>query len=93
MPDQIFAADDLTRFEYQRVVPNYVTRKSVRAQIVCLDASTSPTTDLAGHIALIPNADPGFDWIFSRGIVGLITMYGGVNSHMAIRMAEFEFPV
>jgi phosphoenolpyruvate-protein kinase (PTS system EI component) len=73
-------------------VPNYVTRKKVRAQLIGLDSSTAPDVDLAGKIILIPNADPGFDWIFSRDIAGLITMYGGANSHMAIRMAEFQLP-
>ena len=41
---------------------------------------------------LIENADPGFDWIFGHQIAGLITKYGGVNSHMAIRCAEFGIP-
>ena len=40
----------------------------------------------------IDKADPGYDWIFTRGIRGLITKYGGVASHMAIRCAEFEIP-
>ena len=48
--------------------------------------------DLAGKIALIPRADPGYDWLFGRNIAGLITMYGGANSHMAIRAAEFGMP-
>ena len=43
-------------------------------------------------IVVIENADPGFDWIFSRKIAGLITKYGGANSHMAIRCAEFSLP-
>ena len=37
-------------------------------------------------------ADPGYDWIFSHSIAGLITEYGGVASHMAIRAAEFGLP-
>ena len=41
---------------------------------------------------LIENADPGFDWIFSYNILGLITQYGEANSHMAIRCAEFQIP-
>ncbi|EJL6375361.1 hypothetical protein NMR50_003545, partial [Vibrio cholerae] len=36
--------------------------------------------------------DPGYDWLFGQGIAGLITMYGGANSHMAIRSAEFGLP-
>ena len=47
---------------------------------------------LKNNIVAIENADPGFDWIFSKRIKGLITKYGGVNSHMAIRCAEFGIP-
>jgi phosphoenolpyruvate-protein kinase (PTS system EI component) len=41
---------------------------------------------------MIPMADPGYDWLFGQNIAGLITMYGGANSHMAIRAAEFALP-
>lgn len=41
---------------------------------------------------MIPQADPGYDWLFGQKIAGLITMYGGANSHMAIRSAEFGLP-
>mgnify|MGYP003314205154 CR=1 FL=1 len=34
----------------------------------------------------------GFDWIFTRNIIGLVSQYGGANSHMAIRCAEFGLP-
>ena len=47
---------------------------------------------LRDKIILIESADPGFDWIFAQNIVGLITKYGGANSHMAIRCAEFGIP-
>ena len=43
-------------------------------------------------IILIENADPGYDWIFGQSIKGLITKFGGANSHMAIRCAEFAIP-
>ena len=50
---------------------------------------TDQTKDkLEGRVVLIPNADPGFDWLFSHKIAGLITAWGGVNSHMAIRAGE-----
>ena len=48
--------------------------------------------NIKGKIVAISNADPGFDWIFSHNIVGLITQYGGANSHMAIRCAELGVP-
>jgi phosphoenolpyruvate-protein kinase (PTS system EI component) len=41
---------------------------------------------------MIANADPGYDWIFSHGIKGFITPFGGVNSHMAIRAIELGLP-
>ena len=44
------------------------------------------------NIILIENADPGFDFLFGLGIKGLITRYGGVNSHMAIRCLEENIP-
>ena len=41
---------------------------------------------------MIDNADPGFDWIFIKNPSGLITKYGGMASHMAIRCAELGLP-
>ena len=48
--------------------------------------------DIQGKIILIENADPGYDFIFGYKIAGLITMYGGSNSHMAIRCSELDIP-
>ena len=47
---------------------------------------------LKSKIILIDSADPGFDWVFSHKITGLITKFGGTNSHMAIRCAELNLP-
>ena len=47
---------------------------------------------LNGAIVLIENADPGYDWLFGRKLAGFVTTYGGANSHMAIRAAEFGLP-
>jgi phosphoenolpyruvate-protein kinase (PTS system EI component) len=41
---------------------------------------------------MVESADPGYDWIFSHGIGGFITKYGGANSHMAIRAGELGIP-
>ena len=48
--------------------------------------------NIKNKIVMIENADPGFDWIFAHKISGLVTKYGGVNSHMAIRCAELDIP-
>lgn len=90
LPDVIRHADDLDVIHQFRAQPNFVTQKRVTAQTVCLDDGLQ--TDLSGKIVLIESADPGFDWVFSRKVAGLITMFGGANSHMAIRCAEFSIP-
>ena len=43
-------------------------------------------------IVLIENADPGYDYIFTKNIGGLVTKYGGVNSHMSVRCSELGVP-
>lgn len=55
-------------------------------------AKEQPPIDVHGKIVVIPKADPGYDWIFAKGIKGFITKYGGAASHMAIRCAEFNIP-
>ena len=71
--------------------PNFITHKKITAPciVLCSDIDSVP---LSGKIVIIEGADPGFDWIFSQKISGLITKYGGANSHMAIRCAEFGMP-
>ncbi len=92
LPGQVFRAEDLACFEQLKATPNFVTSKNVRAPLVVLSAASSVEEDVGGRIVVVPNADPGFDWLFSREIAGLVTMYGGRNSHMAIRAAEFGLP-
>jgi len=72
--------------------PNFITQKIVRAPFVFLDKANGNIPEMTGKIVLIESADPGFDWIFSRSILGLVTKFGGANSHMAIRCAEFGLP-
>jgi phosphohistidine swiveling domain-containing protein len=61
------------------------------SEVIRLD-SLNGRHDLKGKIILVENADPGYDWIFVHQIGGIITKYGGVASHMAIRAAEFGLP-
>jgi len=70
--------------------PTFITGQSVTAPARILAANEAP--DINGYIVLIESADPGFDWIFSHPITGLVTKFGGANSHMAIRCAEFGLP-
>jgi glutamine kinase len=91
LPPLLCTAEDFNVFLYPATQPNFVGTGAVRGN--CVDLShSSDEQDLAGKIAMIPQADPGYDWLFGRQIAGLITMYGGANSHMAIRAAEFGLP-
>ncbi|RMD91717.1 MAG: hypothetical protein D6813_07155 [Calditrichaeota bacterium] len=92
LPSQIFSESDLFCFEQLRAEPNFVTRKKIQAPFISLSNQSSLDSDISEKIVLIPNADPGYDWLFARNIAGLITMYGGINSHMAIRAAELQLP-
>ena len=47
---------------------------------------------MKNKIVLLESGEPGYDWIFTKNIAGLITKYGGVASHMSIRSAEFGLP-
>lgn len=75
-----------------RSEPNFITQKQVQGPPVFIQASDTHHTNLTEAIVCIENADPGFDWIFTRPIAGLVTKYGGANSHMAIRCAELQLP-
>lgn len=72
-------------------MPNFITQKRVQAPVIWLNGDEQ-SPQLEGKIVCISRADPGFDWIFSHHIVGLITEFGGANSHMAIRANELEIP-
>ena len=48
--------------------------------------------NLDNKIVFIESADPGYDWLFTTNFAGLITKYGGANSHMAIRCSELKIP-
>jgi len=88
LPPLITEADEVWAFKMPPNEPNFITQLNVSGAV----ASANGTDDLAGKIVMITNADPGYDWIFSRGIKGFITAYGGANSHMAIRASELNLP-
>lgn len=90
LPPLLTDEHEFDAFERPAREPNFVTTDTVRAPIVEPDEKEG--TELDGRIAFIPQADPGYDWLFGYDIAGLVTMYGGTNSHMAIRAAEFGLP-
>jgi glutamine kinase len=92
LPDIILDKSDLWYFERSSRKGNYVTNKKVIGNIVTVTNSIDQNLNIAGKIVVIPQADPGFDWMFGYEIKGLITKYGGANSHMTIRAAELGLP-
>jgi hypothetical protein len=69
-------------------LPNFVGRQVAKGHLVIEPQADHPAAELQHAIVLLRQADPGFDWLFNHPIAGLITVWGGANSHMAIRCAE-----
>lgn len=93
LPSLIFSERDFKIITSHTVRPNFITNSIVKGDIVHLDSIKPQDYDLiSARIVLLEKADPGYDWIFSKGIKGLITRFGGAASHMAIRCAEFGIP-
>jgi phosphohistidine swiveling domain-containing protein len=89
LPPLIGSPEDVYRFHLSPSDPNFITLGRVKAPVSSLEDDRAL---LSGSILFIPSADPGYDWIFSHRISGLVTMYGGTNSHMAIRASELGIP-
>ena len=92
LPPIIFSEEDFNLIQYYRPSPNFITNKRIVSKIELLNNSKKNIPDLEGKIVLVENADPGYDWIFTQNSAGLITKYGGIASHMAIRCAEINLP-
>ena len=90
LPEVITCEQDMDVVPVLEARPNFITSKRVEGEVIVLEEE--PGADLTDKIVAIPKADPGYEWIFTKGIKGFITQYGGVASHMAIRCAEFEIP-
>lgn len=88
LPPLLWREEQVYSFFMPNGSPNFITQSCCSARTVLLPAEE----ELTGKLVLIRGADPGYDWIFSHNIAGFITAYGGANSHMAIRAAEFGIP-
>ncbi|MCP4047241.1 MAG: phosphoenolpyruvate synthase [Gammaproteobacteria bacterium] len=93
LPPLITRESDIDYFQLQAGQPNFITLNQVTAHVVYLGQNSMTLAEnLEGSIVVLTNADPGFDWLFTHSIAGLVTLYGGCNSHMAIRAAELNLP-
>ena len=89
IPDFIRSKNDFYEFEKSTVKPNYVQSKEITGKIIEIsNVKNFNKQDLKNKIILLDSADPGYDFIFSFKILGLITKYGGANSHMSIRCID-----
>ena len=91
LPPILLDASEVWRFYYPDMEPNFITLKQAQGEVVELTDEVA-NIDITDKIVLIKCADPGYDWIFSHHIKGFVTMYGGANSHMAIRAGELGIP-
>ena len=91
IPGFIEKSNDIEFFRIFYDKPNYISNKIVTGQCVYLKKKEK-NINLDNKIIIVENADPGFDWLFTHNIKGLITKYGGAASHMAIRCIEFNLP-
>jgi choline kinase/phosphohistidine swiveling domain-containing protein len=92
LPPLILSAHDFSGFLSPQSAGNFIGRLAVTAPVIRIDTCGDSVYDLRGRIVVIMQADPGHDWLFAQGIAGLVTAYGGANSHMAVRAAEFGLP-
>lgn len=90
LPPVITKPNDVYQFFYPDSEPNYITIGNISALVI--KEKDIHNENIKGKIVMIKSADPGYDWIFSKGISGFISMYGGANSHMAIRAGELGIP-
>jgi phosphohistidine swiveling domain-containing protein len=91
LPPLVFSEKDFVAVPSYNAAPNFITDASIEGDIVFLDEEAGDI-DITNKIVVIEKADPGYDWIFTKRILGLLTKYGGAASHMAIRCSEFGIP-
>lgn len=89
LPELIRFPDDVYSFYAMENEPNFITTKVVSGETA---SENILVEQLENKIVFIPAADPGYDFLFTKHIGGLITEFGGANSHMAIRCAEMGMP-
>jgi len=92
LPPLILSKQDFEIIKFYISKPNFITNKSVTGDLISINHLDETIHDIENKIVLIENADPGYDWIFTKNPSGLITKYGGVASHMSIRCAEIGLP-
>ena len=87
LPDIIFEPKDLYVINIPKENPNYITGKECYGDLTSLKLDKRV---ISNKVVCIENADPGFDFIFSHKIKGLITKYGGLI-HYVYKMLRVRY--
>lgn len=90
LPALITSPDDVYFHFLSPEESNFVTLKSVTGHV--LREENLESGRLENKIVFIRSADPGYDFLFTKKIAGLVTQFGGANSHMAVRCSELGIP-
>lgn len=88
-PYLFYSFSSALTFENSIVQATYIGTDSRNCAPVEFDGNLA---SLKGKILLLESADPGYDFLLASDISGLITAYGGENSHMAVRCREIGLP-
>lgn len=90
LPQVIINPNDVFYFSEKNSKPNFFGNNIAENKVYFIDGNNFKNID--NKIICIRGADPGYDFIFDHKISGLITEYGGANSHMSIRCSELDIP-
>ena len=90
LPHNILNSNDIFYYISNNTVGNFIGNNDIESDLINLEKFENQ--NLEEKIVFIESADPGYDFIFTKNIGGLITKFGGANSHMAIRCAELGIP-
>tara|TARA_Y100000741_G_scaffold360652_1_gene343239 strand:- start:2754 stop:5069 length:2316 start_codon:yes stop_codon:yes gene_type:complete len=90
LPEIITNWKDIYFFKEKNNKTNFIGKKNIVGKVKILKMRNNIKLD--NKIVCIESADPGYDFIFNQKIKGLVTKFGGKNSHMAIRSSELGLP-
>lgn len=92
LPETISSFKDIYFYYESQNKINFIGNKSIYSDIFYLNDKSIKIDKIKNKIVCIESADPGYDFIFLTKIKGLVTKFGGVNSHMSVRCSELQIP-
>ena len=74
LPSILVKPENVYSFYLLNEEPNFITQDRVMSEVIVLDEAKENSPE--GKIVFIQAADPGYDFLFSKNIAGLITQFG-----------------